>query len=133
LNLAGTYAFNYKVQDVPGGPVYDGAGASNDRRTAPPQTDLRINARATWNHGPHMLTAQLRYYGSIEPTLDPTVSIGAYKPLDLTYAYTFDLGGTQSQISVGSVNVLGAKAPEVPFPGFQPFIPTLHDTRGRSV
>lgn len=133
LNLSGTYVSHYKVQDRPGGPIYDAAGATNDRLTAPPQSDLRFNARATWTSGPHSITGLLRYYSPLEFTLDPTIEISAFTPLDLAYTYTMDIGGRATQLTFGSTNVLNEGPPVVPPPGFQPFIPGLHDTRGRAV
>src|SRR5690606_3602056 len=86
LNLAGTYVYTFDIQQVPGGPVIDVAGATNDRITgASPNTKLRINARATWSNDGHMASIGVRYYDSLKFTLNPDVTIGSWAPIDVSY------------------------------------------------
>ena len=96
----------------------------------------RANFRATWSNGPHSLNALLHYYGSMTLTEDPTQHVGTYAPVDLSYTYTYgkNLGPLDgASLTIGANNIFDQLAPFVPYPGFQPFIPTLYDIRGRSV
>jgi len=134
FNLAGTYNYRFDIQQVPGGPIIEAEGASNDRITgASPNTKLRINGRASWRNDGHNATISVRYYAPLNFTLTPGVKIGSWAPVDVTYSYTFDVGSREITLGIGAQNVFNELEPQVPAPGFQPFLPTLHDTRGRSV
>ena len=66
----------------------------------------------------------------------PALSVGTFTPLDISYTYNLDksVGPMQgATLSIGANNVFDELAPFVPFPGFQSFLPTLHDIRGRAV
>ncbi|RYG98563.1 MAG: hypothetical protein EON57_12455 [Alphaproteobacteria bacterium] len=141
FNLSGTKNLKYDAQAVVGGPVVDGNGrfyTASPITAITPNTDLRINGRVTWQMDGHNLTAAVRYYGPIDlydsqTTLVKLDTVDAWAPIDLSYSYTWDLGGRELQLGVGAQNVFGQEEPYLMYPSFQPFIPTLHDTRGRSV
>jgi outer membrane receptor protein involved in Fe transport len=133
LSVAGTYNYKYDFQDTPGGPIIHAAGESNDRRTASPNTKLRINGSATWALDGHRVTVGIRYYGSLNFTLKPGYRIGSWSPVDLAYDYTFKLGSREARIGVGATNLFAQKEPFVPDPAFPSFIPSLYDVRGRIV
>ncbi len=86
----------------------------------------------------HRLTASARYYGPVrlidnQVALVQLAKVESWLPIDLSYTYTFDLGSREAMIGVGAQNVFGQLEPFYPAPSFQPFAPTLNDTRGRSI
>lgn len=136
LNIAGTYLPTYTWTLTPGAASQNWAGETNDRRSGAPTPKWRALARLNWASGPHAVNLQLRHVGSMEFTLDPTVRIRSFNPVDLTYTYKLAgglLGGEMegATLAVGATNLLGEKEPFIPYPGFQPFIASLHDQRGR--
>lgn len=134
FNVAGTYNYKYNLQQAVGSPIIRAAGASNDSITgASPNTKLRINGRVTWEKGGHLATIGVRYYAPITFTLSPDIKLDAWYPVDISYTYNFDVGEREFMVGVGAQNVFNDLEPYVPPPGFQPFIPSLYDTRGRSI
>ena len=139
LDAQGTYRDTYRLTATPGATPVEGAGQTNGggaRAPLVPNPRWRANFRATWSSGPHSVNALVHYYGSMILTEDPTQHVAAYAPVDLSYTYTYEknLGPLQgASISIGSNNIFDKLVPFVPYPGFQPFIPTLYDIRGRSV
>ncbi len=141
FNVGGTKVTRYDLQATPGGPVVDGNGRSftaSQLAAVTPNTDLRVNARLTWSMDGHRITAQARYYGPIDlidnqVALNRLAKIESWMPVDLSYTYTFDLGSREAMLGIGAQNVFGQLEPFYPAPSFQPFAPTLNDTRGRSV
>lgn len=136
INVAGTYLPTYRWTLTPGAAAQNWAGQTNDRRSGAPTPKWRANARVNWSKGPHAVNVQMRYTGSLAFTLDPTVRIRAFTPVDLTYSYKLEdgaFGGALdgATVSVGATNLFAEKEPFVPYPGFQPFIASLHDQRGR--
>lgn len=138
FNLAGTYIDEYELVQTPGAAPIDAVGRTNDSIAgASPNSRLRGNFRTTWATQNHSLSALLRYYHSLKFTLDPTVEIDSWTPVDLTYSYRFDgdfmanVLGSQMNLTLGVNNVFDEEIPHIPFPGFQPFIPSLYDARGR--
>lgn len=118
--------------------MYHGAGSTNDALASgggpvQPSTKWRINGRVTWTYAGGTLNILGHYYAPIDFSLKPGTKIGSWFPIDINYTYNFDLAGTKAQLGVGAQNVFAAKEPYVPVPGFQPFLPSLYDTRGRSV
>jgi outer membrane receptor protein involved in Fe transport len=135
-NVAGTYLPVYRWTLTPGGRAENWAGETNDRRSGAPSPKWRANLRLNWAMGRHAVNLLMRYTGSLEFTLDPTQRIEAFTPIDASYSYRIGdgmFGGTvkSATFSVGATNLLGEKEPFVPYPGFQPFIASLHDQRGR--
>lgn len=141
LNVAGTKTTKYDSQATRGGPIVDGNGrsfTSSQISAITPNTDLRINSRITWSLGGHRLSAAMRYYGPIDlidnqVALVTLAKIDSWMPIDLSYTYTFDVGSREVMLGVGAQNVFGEFEPFYPAPSFQPFAPTLNDTRGRSI
>jgi len=140
FNAGGMKLLTYNVQDSPTSPVIDAKGVFYDRSVAiaTPNTDFRLNARVSWLYEGHNLSAAVRYYAPIDFSNDPATGtvlaeIDAWYPIDVSYTYTFNVGSREIQLGVGAQNVFAMEEPQVPAPGFQPFIPILHDTRGRSV
>lgn len=140
FGLGSTYIKEYELVQTPGAAPINAVGRSNDGIAgASPNSRLRGNLRTTWSTDNHSLTALLRYYHELKFTLTRGVKIDAWTPVDLTYSYRFDgdfLGnvlGSRLNASLGVNNVFDDEIPYVPFPGFQPFIPSLYDARGRMV
>lgn len=133
INLSGTYLSKYDYQAVAGGAVIQGAGASNDNLVPPPNTKMRLNARATWRYGGGTLNIIGHYYAPIDFTRTAGYKLGSWFPVDINYTHEFDIAGTRAMLGVGAQNVFGDQEPFVPVPGFQPFIPSLYDTRGTSI
>ncbi len=140
ISLGSTYIKEYELVQAPGAAPINAVGRTNDGIAgASPNSRLRGNLRTTWSGMNHSLTALVRYYHSLKFTLVPDTEISSWTPVDLTYGYRFDgdmLGnalGSQLNITVGVNNVFAEEVPFVPFPGFQPFIPSLYDARGRMV
>jgi iron complex outermembrane receptor protein len=140
FNLAATYIKEYELVQSPGAAPINAVGRTNDSIAGvSPNSRLRGNFRATWANANHSLTALLRYYHPLKFTLTPGSEIDSWTPIDLTYSYRFDgdfLGnalGSQLSATLGVINVLDEEIPHVPVPGFQPFIPSLYDARGRMV
>ncbi|TAK50947.1 MAG: TonB-dependent receptor [Gammaproteobacteria bacterium] len=140
FNLSGTYLPTYRWTLGPGQAPANWAGETNDRRPAAPNPEWKANFRVNWSSGPHSVAALLRYTGSLEFTLDPTQRIRAFTPVDLSYTYRLQsgmrgIGGAVkgATVSVGATNVFGEQEPFVPYPGFQPYLGSLHDLRGRFV
>jgi outer membrane receptor protein involved in Fe transport len=139
LNLSGTYIDEYQLTQLTGLAPINAAGRSNDGVAgASPNTRFRANFRTTWSGGNHSLTALLHYYAPLKFTLDPSYEIESWMPLDITYNYSLptsifgkDTRLDSLQLSLGATNVLDESEPYVPFPGFQPFIPSLYDLRGQ--
>lgn len=139
LGVTGSYVDQYDLIQTPGSPVIEGAGRTND---TPGVTGLaaspmwRVNGRANWTMGPHNANVLVRYIDSmIFSRGAPGEMIPSYTQVDASY--TFNLR-TESpwakdvQLTVGSQNIFDKTAPFVPVPGFQPFIASLYDLRGRS-
>lgn len=140
FHLGSTYIKEYELVQSPGAAPINAVGRTNDGIAgAAANSRLRGNFRTTWSTTNHSLTALLRYYHSLKFTLDPEVEISSWTPVDLTYGYRFNgdlLGnalGSQLNVTVGLNNVFDEEIPHVPFPGFQPFVPSLYDARGRMV
>lgn len=139
LNLAGTYVGQYDLQQTVGGPIIVGAGRTNDTPgvtglSASPK--LRINGRATWASGPHTATGLVRYIDDM--TFSRATAgerIESYTTFDASYTYNLKSDSPWAKdiaFTVGAQNLFDELAPFVPFPGFQPFISSLYDLRGRS-
>jgi outer membrane receptor protein involved in Fe transport len=141
FNLDGTYNTKFDQQATPGGPVVNGNGrffASSNITNITANVKLRVNGRVTFAYEGHNFSAAMRYYGPADlydnqTSLTKIADIDSWSPVDLSYTYTFDLGSREAQVGIGAQNVFGEYEPFFPFPAFQPFIPTLYDTRGRSV
>lgn len=139
FDVSGTYRDTYKLTATPGATPIEGAGQTNGGGGRAPlvaNPRLRTNFRATWSMGPHSVNALVHYYGSMTLTEDPNQHVASYAPVDISYTYNFEkaLGPLDgASITIGANNVFDKLAPFVPYPGFQPFIPTLYDIRGRSV
>lgn len=140
LNIAGTRIQKYNITPTPGATPVKGADRTNDTPglvglSANPE--WRVNGRATWTLGPHSVTALVRYYDDLNFSRDLAQDIDSWAPVDLSYTFSWkdnDAGWRPDMtLTVGATNVLNETAPFVPFPGFQPFIATLYDLRGRSV
>lgn len=135
FQLAGTYLPTYRWQIAPNAPEINWAGETNDRRVAQPSPKWRANARFNWEMGPSSLMVQMRYTGSLKFSLDPATRIRAYTPVDISYTHrltdAFGAGLKGLSLAVGATNVFAEKEPFIPYPGFQPFIGSLHDQRGR--
>jgi iron complex outermembrane receptor protein len=135
FQIAGTYLPVYRWQIAPNAPEVNWAGETNDRRVAQPSPKWRANARLSWESGPSSLMVQMRYTGSLKFSLDPTQRIRAYTPVDISYTHRLSdgLGSTIKGLTaaIGATNVFAQKEPFIPYPGFQPFIGSLHDQRGR--
>lgn len=136
LNLAGTYLPSYKWALTPGAVPQNWAGQTNDSRPAAPSPEWRANVRANWSNGPHTVTATLRYTGPLDFTLNTTVKIDAYTPIDLSYSYRIGEGAISDAVkgitlAVGATNIFNDLPSFVPYPAFVPNLTTLHDQRGR--
>jgi len=139
LDLSGTYRDRYRVTPTAGATPIEGAGQTNGGGGRAPlvaNPKWRANFRATWVNGPHSVTALVHYFGKLTVTEAPTLSVGTFTPVDLSYTYNMDtgLGPLQgASFTIGANNLFDQRAPYVPYPAFQSFLPTLHDIRGRSV
>lgn len=136
FNIAGSYTDKYDWVLGEGLAPIEGAGMTNDGLPASPNTKLRTNVRGTWSRGNHSFTALVHYYDSLKFTRDPSIKIDSWTPVDINYQYTFSnnvLATDSLSLAIGANNVFAEEAPHVPFPGFQPVIPTLHDARGRMI
>jgi iron complex outermembrane receptor protein len=139
LDLSGTYRDRYRVTPTVGATPIEGAGQTNGGGGRAPlvaNPKWRANFRATWAMGPHSVNAILHYFGTLTVTEAPTLKVPTWTPIDISYTYNMDkeigpLSG--ASFSIGANNVFDENASYVPYPGFQSFLPTLQDIRGRSV
>lgn len=137
FNIDGTYLNRFNYQATVGAAVYEGAGSSNDTLASgggpvQPSTKFRANGRVTWTYKGGTFNAIVHYYAPIDFALTAGYKLDAWYPIDFNYTYNFKLRGATMQLGVGLQNAFQMHEPFVPVPGFQPFIPSLYDVRGRA-
>jgi iron complex outermembrane receptor protein len=110
-----TFLASYDIQNVPGGPVIDGAGSRNKLTNSVSTPEIRSNTTLSYLWGGHRVTAIGRYISEYREDVS-NVDLDAYPTLDLQYAYSFgpilDLE-TGPSVELGAINVFNERPPVV--------------------
>ena len=116
------YIISHKVKDFPGGqPDYQAAGFANrspERRLSRSMPDLKGNLGLSWYNNRHFARLNMRFVGSYKDDSQPNLRLeekfDPYFAFDLTYSYTFELGGNgELQMSLGAIDLFDADLPNV--------------------
>jgi iron complex outermembrane receptor protein len=118
------------TQDVVGYFNYD-----NFARSMP---ETKVNVTADWTRNNHKVALMGFYTSSYETTRGGipagySSSIDSWLTLDLQYAYSFEVGGTEAILTLGAKNLTDEDAPKL-FDGANfSYDPKHHDPRGQIV
>jgi iron complex outermembrane receptor protein len=118
------------TQDVVGYFNYD-----NFVRSMP---ETKVNVTADWSRNNHKVALMGFYTSSYETTRGGipagySSSIDSWLTLDLQYAYSFEVGGTEAILTLGAKNLTDEDAPKLYDAANFSYDPKHHDPRGQIV
>ncbi|EGG30777.1 TonB-dependent receptor [Aequoribacter fuscus] len=118
------------TQDVVGYFNYD-----NFARSMP---ETKVNVTANWSRNNHKVALMGFYTSSYETTRGGipagySSSIDSWLTLDLQYAYSFEVGGTEAILTLGAKNLTDEDAPKLYDAANFSYDPKHHDPRGQIV
>ncbi|MFQ5534469.1 MAG: TonB-dependent receptor plug domain-containing protein [Sphingomonadales bacterium] len=133
VGVDATYVNKFSLQQVPGGPVINGAGRRNFTNFARSTPEWRANAIVAWVLGNHSANAILHHISSYHDD-QADARISSHTTVDLQYNFQMpSLLGLEEgpSLSVGATNVFNNLPPRVATNGG--FDSKVHDPRGRLV
>jgi iron complex outermembrane recepter protein len=124
-----TWINRFMIQDTPTSPRRDVVGNRNFRTFARSLPQWRANATLAWALDNQSASATARLIGSYRDDQNANRLIKSQTTLDLQYGYHFDLANSDTQLSVGALNVFDGAPPNVlTNAGYDT---KVHDPRGR--
>ncbi len=114
-----SHILEYKVQDIPGGEDFDGAGNTNSggsRSIVRSMPDLQANATFAWIRDSHTVSLNARYIGSYDDSDFDRLSdqLGSYVTVNARYGYDWELqNGSVLDFALGVNDLFDANAPDV--------------------
>ena len=146
LRAKATFINKFEVND--GGTTFDAVGSRNFSNAFGPQPEWRSNLGLDWSTGNHAANVTVYYIDSYKNDQSNDAQVDSHTTVDLQYVYSLQglLGGSQSSIVIGAVNVFDEDPPalnrldsngnlitglnQYDRPGYDP---RVFDVRGRQV